>query len=337
MRPILLYGLLALSVMVGACKKSGEQKGASRIILPSSTGKMGELVMIIEPNLWDGLPGAMVKEKLMTEKIGLPQIEPMFHVVHIPKKAFSNIFKTHRNLIITEKSDSSYAVFSKDVWAEDQKVLFVHYKNEKELTLLLRAHGAQWASAFEQEEFKRLQKSYRKAPLSELAPFLSAKEITLQVPKDFRINIQQENFIWLFRDKRENTQGILIYETALYDDQDIFERILEVRDSVTEMYVEGELPNTHMQVEMQYAPSMTSTAVSDMFAVDTRGLWRMKNDFMGGPFVSISVLDEKRKRVVTVDAFVYAPGKDKRNLMWELEAVLESLKLTPQKQLNAAL
>jgi hypothetical protein len=74
-----------------------------------------------------------------------------------------------------------------------------------------------------------------------------------------------------------------------------------------------------------------------MFAVDTRGLWRMKNDFMGGPFVSISVLDETRNRVVTIDAFVYAPGKDKRNLMWELEAVLESLKLTPQKELNAAL
>lgn len=293
--------------------------------------------MVIEGELWDGLPGEIVKEKLMMEKVGLPQVEPMFHVVHIPKKAFSTIFKTHRNLIITEKADSSYAVFSKEVWAEDQKVLFIHYKNEKDLVALLRAHGSGWALAFEQEEFKRLQKSYRKAPLVELTPFLESKEIALQVPKDFRINIQEEGFVWLFRDKRENTQGILIYETGLYADDEIFDRILAVRDSITEMYVEGELPNTFMQVEMQYAPNMTGTSVGDMFAVDTRGLWRMENDFMGGPFVSISVLDETRNRVITIDAFVYAPGKDKRNLMWELEAVLQSLKLTPSKELKAAL
>lgn len=293
--------------------------------------------MVIEVDLWEGAAGTMIKEKLMTEKIGLPQVEPMFHVVHIPKKAFSNIFKTHRNLIITEKSDSSYAAFSSNVWAEDQKVLFIYYQNDQDLSAMFLSHGEKWASAFEKEEFKRLQKIYRKAPLAEITPFLQSKEIALQVPKDFRINIQKDGFVWLFRDKRENTQGILIYETELYDDDRIFDRILEVRDSITELYVEGELPNTFMQVEMQYAPSMTGTTVSNMFAIDTRGLWRMKNDFMGGPFVSVSVLDEDRGRVITVDGFVYAPGKDKRNLMWELEAVIQSLKLNPKTQLNASL
>lgn len=293
--------------------------------------------MVIEVDLWEGAAGTMIKEKLMTEKIGLPQVEHMFHVVHIPKKAFSNIFKTHRNLIITEKSDSSYAAFSSNVWAEDQKVLFIYYQNDQDLSAMFLSHGEKWANAFEKEEFKRLQKSYRKAPLAEITPFLQSKEIALQVPKDFRINIQKDGFVWLFRDKRENTQGILIYETELYDDDRIFDRILEVRDSITELYVEGELPNTFMQVEMQYAPSMTGTTVSNMFAIDTRGLWRMKNDFMGGPFVSVSVLDEDRGRVITVDGFVYAPGKDKRNLMWELEAVIQSLKLNPKTQLNASL
>jgi hypothetical protein len=334
---LLIYGLLLLAVATVSCKQSEGKKEGGQVILPSSTGKMGEMVMVIDPMIWEGSAGAMIKEKLMTEKIGLPQVEPMFHVVHIPKKAFSNIFKTHRNLIITERSDTNYATFSNNVWAEDQKVLFIFFKDEKGLASMFRENGAQWALEFEKEEFVRLQKSYRKAPLKELMPFLKAKEIALQVPRDFRINIQEDGFVWLFRDKREITQGILIYETGLYDDDRIFDRILEVRDSITEMYVEGELPNTFMQVEMQYSPSMTGTTVSNMFAVDTRGLWRMKNDFMGGPFVSVSVLDEVNSRVITVDAFVYAPGKDKRNLMWELEAVIQSLKLSSGTALNASL
>jgi hypothetical protein len=58
-----------------------------------------------------------------------------------------------------------------------------------------------------------------------------------------------------------------------------------------------------------------------------RGLWKLENAFMGGPFINISLLDENRNRVVTVDAFVYAPGLDKRNYVREVEAILNTFKI----------
>ena len=46
---------------------------------------------------------------------------------------------------------------------------------------------------------------------------------------------------------------------------------------------------------------------------------------MGGPFVSITKYDEKHGRIVTVDGYVYAGKKDKRNYMRQVEAIMSTL------------
>ena len=60
---------------------------------------------------------------------------------------------------------------------------------------------------------------------------------------------------------------------------------------------------------------------------ELRGLWRTENAFMGGPFLSYTVLDEKRNRVVTAEGFVFAPSLDKRNYVRELEAIIQSVEI----------
>jgi DNA primase large subunit len=53
----------------------------------------------------------------------------------------------------------------------------------------------------------------------------------------------------------------------------------------------------------------------------------MENDMMGGPFISYSQVDTKKNLVVVVEGFVYAPKKEKRELIRELEASLMTLQL----------
>ncbi|MBA7543170.1 hypothetical protein ES705_35500 [subsurface metagenome] len=48
---------------------------------------------------------------------------------------------------------------------------------------------------------------------------------------------------------------------------------------------------------------------------------------MGGPFVSISQLDETRNRVVTIEGFVFAPAHEKRDLLRQVEAKILSLEI----------
>ena len=67
------------------------------------------------------------------------------------------------------------------------------------------------------------------------------------------------------------------------------------------------------------------------YTMEARGLWRMKGDFMGGPFVSHTRLDKTNQRIVTAEVFVYSPNKLKRNLVRMLEASLYTLKLPTEK------
>jgi len=52
----------------------------------------------------------------------------------------------------------------------------------------------------------------------------------------------------------------------------------------------------------------------------------MENDFMGGPFFSMTMYDEPNQRIVTVEGYAYAPYFDKREYIREVEAVVKSLK-----------
>ena len=56
--------------------------------------------------------------------------------------------------------------------------------------------------------------------------------------------------------------------------------------------------------------------------VELRGFWDVKNDFMGGPFVSYTTVDTTTQRVFTIDCYVYSPKNHKRNYMRELEHLL---------------
>ena len=52
----------------------------------------------------------------------------------------------------------------------------------------------------------------------------------------------------------------------------------------------------------------------------------MKNGIaMGGPFVSVTALNEKENKIITVEGFVFAAGEDKRNYVRQLDAIVLSL------------
>ncbi len=61
--------------------------------------------------------------------------------------------------------------------------------------------------------------------------------------------------------------------------------------------------------------------------VELRGLWELENGFMGGPFISHSVYDARRNRIVTVDAYIYYPNQKKRVKLKQLEAIVYSMEL----------
>jgi hypothetical protein len=103
--------------------------------------------------------------------------------------------------------------------------------------------------------------------------------------------------------------------------------IIKRRDSVAQLNVPGPSKGSYMQTEHLYPIIAQPYPVDGHYGILIRGLWKTHGDFMGGPFVSLSVIDEKRGRIVTVDGFVYAGKQDKKLYLWQVEAIVRSLKI----------
>ena len=92
--------------------------------------------------------------------------------------------------------------------------------------------------------------------------------------------------------------------------------------------IKGETAAMYMTTERRIAPTVKTIRVGGRTIVEMRGLWQMHGDIMGGPFVSHTMIDSLRGVTVTAEAFVYAPGEEKRNIIKRMEAALYTLSLS---------
>ena len=63
-------------------------------LLPNSSGNINNISVVINNELWDGEVGDVIRENLERPIYGLPQIEPVFTLNHIPSKIFSGFAKS---------------------------------------------------------------------------------------------------------------------------------------------------------------------------------------------------------------------------------------------------
>jgi hypothetical protein len=99
--------------------------------------------------------------------------------------------------------------------------------------------------------------------------------------------------------------------------------------------IPGGPAGSYMSTQTIDPPVFTSLNIKGKYAAEIRGLWEIKGDMMGGPFVSLTRLDEVNQRVVTVEVFVYAPEENKRNILRHNEAALYSLELPGEFEIES--
>ena len=75
----------------------------------------------------------------------------------------------------------------------------------------------------------------------------------------------------------------------------------------------------------EYTPEQKEINLNGIYVNELRGLWQMERDFMGGPYINYSMVDEQNNRVVCIDGYVYAPKFDKREFLREQEALIKTI------------
>lgn len=287
--------LCCLALTLVGCDGMGGRK-------PASTGLPYEVVL-------EGDSDSIVTRMMTADMPHLPQPEPMFSLIQVRKGKVRGSYQLVRNRIVVDINahNKGYAVkMRKDVSAVPQTVVYIQAQSAEQLRH--RLDGGKLRSLFDTSELRHLATVVPQNP-DRQKEMRQRFGISMRIPASMNAGKQAKDFAWLTDNASTGMQSLIFFKTKSHgrsrDD------LKAQADSALKRNLPGETDGMYMQL-------------ADMSQADKqgmrRGLWEMKGDAMGGPYVM------RTRGSMAVIGFVYAPEKKKKILIKQLEAALSTIK-----------
>ena len=326
--------LLAAALAAFGCKNNG-------FLLPSVSGKAGEIIVVMEKSDWENALGSDVRDLLACDCPWLAQQEPLYNLVSVAPSAFVDLFKVHRNILLFQVNpqiDSTGIIFKHDVWASPQCVIQLSAPSSTQASELLKEKGPMIISSYEQAERDRVNRNTLR--YEEISIYRQVAEIfggSPHFPTGYKIRKTTDSFAWIADDKQVY-QDVFIYRYPVEDEPFTLDKIIAHRNEVLKENVPGMFDGTYMTTSEFFAPTLEYLKYRGRDLTQVRGMWEVQNDFMGGPFVSHSFYSPDGQEILVAEAWVYAPQFDKRQYLRQVESLLYSWewKEPAQEEENAA-
>ncbi|HHS49674.1 MAG TPA: DUF4837 family protein [candidate division Zixibacteria bacterium] len=143
----------------------------------------------------------------------------------------------------------------------------------------------------------------------------------IRIPRywDWEKGSYEERFLWLRA--LEPERWIFVWWTPLDSSMDFsVERWQHVRDSLCEIYYEGDI------VSAKFEPETTGVMLGNRPAVQIRALWENPHTLLGGPIISYVLSDPMTNRLFIIDGAVFAPAVKKMPYLRQVEIVCRSFR-----------
>ena len=138
-----------------------------------------------------------------------------------------------------------------------------------------------------------------------------------------------DGFLWFQKDLASGNSNIVIYEVPISDVENLKDEVssnlIKIQDSISKFYIQGTNANSYFKTEDSFFPSFKPFQIQQLHGYEIRGNWEMNNDFMSGPFITFALKDEYYNRYIFFQAFVNNPYKAKRDLLFEMEAIIKTV------------
>ena len=321
--------LLMAAMLVAACN-SPETKALSK---RSSSGKTCEVLVAADKGHYTGATKALIDSILLSPQEGLPQPEQRFSVVNVPVSSLHNtqMFKMHRNIIICDVKAGNPDKFyiHHDQWAEPQAVIDIAASSEATLCEMLRKHADRIVEEIYKDEYRRMDNVFYKDRNIELMQRVEDKYgFTLSLPKEFSWAKDDGDFVWLRKETKDFGLSVPV-NVMPYRNEQQFDttKIWNRLDTTMRRQVQGPSEGSYMGTERRVP--LTSRKVDfkgSSYCIETRGLWRLFGDFMGGPFVSYTLLSPDGTQIVELTGYVYCPRFEKRDYLMQVDGICRSIK-----------
>ncbi len=296
----------------------------------STTGPVGEVLVVISKAKWDGKVGDTIYSILTKPFPQLPQNEATFKPINVSSSLFRSTGATHRNIIfvnISPEHKEPKLTIERNHWSSPQLIFNISAANDEEFINLFAKNSESIINTLlkeERERFVNIYKRYKSAEIEEV--LRSEHNLKMTFPVDYQLDVSKDNFVWISNEQPKTSQAIFIYYYNYKDTSDFeLHNLIDVRDSITKKYVPGPAEGSYMTTEKLIIPDKEVFSLNEKYACKVRGLWKTEGYILGGPFVSVSIVDEKRNRIITADGYVYAGKQDKKVFLWQVEAILHTL------------
>ncbi|HNQ59857.1 MAG TPA: DUF4837 family protein [Bacteroidales bacterium] len=339
MKKLLTVIIVFLSLITAtSCSKSSSKK--------SSTGGTLEVLVVTDSHeQWNGKIGDTIRSLFARYIPCLPMPEESFTPLPILSKTLyeNDMYKAHHNIFIVSidpKLTKPSINLERNYWAEPQLIIHFSCPSDTSFFCLFNQYYPSLYELYREVEKDRIQKLFTSNPAKEIITKLQSKYgIDMLIPGGFTVAREEENFIWIrqtiHRRKQDTETGFLVYyrpytDTAQFNGKNI----IRTRDSITRKYIPGAVEGSYMATSVDVIPPQfkRTSKFSTGFAVETRGLWKVVNDFMGGPFISYTFADTKRQRIVTVEGYLYHPNSEQRKYMLQIESLLNTAKVYDEQE-----
>lgn len=317
--------LFLISITVFSCNDTSSHQR----LVPASSGNINTLLVVVDNLLWEENVGENIRDVFAAPVQGLPNDEPLFSISQMPTMVFTDFATKNRIVLKIEKGKTAGTSINEDVFSKPQTLVVVSGKTNQEIIDQIEANADKIISAFKKEE---IQEKQRRMGLSlfDTKAIQEQMGIDIKFPTAYRIATKGDNFFWVRKDTNTGNMDFMIYQVPLNSihkgDSTVVD-IIKMRDSIGKAHIQSSIEGAYMITEEAYAPYVHEVTINNKPTIETKGIWDMKNAFMSGPFINYAIEDKANNRYVVVEGYVFAPSVEKRDHIFELEAILKSVKI----------
>ena len=319
------YAWAMAALSLASCSKDGKS-----LITPVSSGRPYEVMVVADDACWMS-PDSALYHVLDTDVPGLPQAERSFRISRVRPAHFDRTMRLFRNIIRVDINPEKYTQtrfkYTRDAFSSPQMIMTIQSPSQREFADYVEKNGQVIVDFFTRAEMNRQVKLLEKKH----SPMVAAKVGSMfgcdvWMPAEMESSKQGEDFFWASTNL--NDMNFVMYSYPFRSNSTFTkEYFIHKRDSVMKVNLPGYKEGVYMQTADSALVDVRDLNLHGDYAFEARGLWEMKGDAMGGPFVSVVRVDRQSARVIVAECFVYNPGKLKRDQMRKLNAALYTLRL----------
>jgi hypothetical protein len=312
-----------------------------------------EIYIVADSIDYEKLSGSL--QKAFEKQINTPLPEKLFSIKKISPSQIKSI-ENKKNIVVvgtlnshseTSKiidelidentnrrflSDKDYIHYIYDYWAKDQLVAVISAKDFVDLGFKIEKNKDSLLVTFQRQSDNRLKESLYN-PKYELKKIQSKLLLDygwiIYAHKDYKLekSDKKEKFVSFksFADK-EKEKSLFVFwidsATHMYLNPD---SVKSIRNNVAAKYLSNSTDSSHI-VLIDSLVNTTEINFNGRYALYTQGLWKNTKDNSVGPFVNYTLYDEVKKRIYMLDGSVNAPKYYKRNLIQQVDVMLQSFR-----------